>query len=601
MNVNHVKKIIKIILAISILIIIFKLSLTRIPGSDVWLYLNIGKDIIQKGKFPTGDTYSFTAYGKPWMAHEWLSGTIFYLIYKTPGENALFYFNFIILAITFLLIFYFIDKKTNLPFIAFLITVTVAFTCTNYFDIRSRIFTYLFTVVTIMILEIERKKLLILLLPIILILWVNLHGGFVVFFIIIFFHILNSWEIIKDKNYPEITPVITGTIISILAIGLNPYSYRLLLYPIAWSQNTIFKKTLQEWQPLRNDENGYYLYIIVIAITAILSLMVIKKGRIGDILAIIFFTYLSMTARRHIPILCLYFAFIMGTNVFYLLPKIPFFNIEQFRRLLFSILIFLLSGAYLLSGPLTKNPFKYVIVNEIFPYKACDFISKSDIKYKTYNFYAWGSFITWKLSSKFKVFIDGRANTIYPEKVYIDYMSIENGKDDYENILKKYKVISCLVTQLHPVSLRLLENSKWDIVFADEISLLFIKKENTSGITKNLMPYAFYLKRAETYEMRKAYFEAIISLKIAERMEPEMAEINIKTGDIFRTIKQNYKAIEEYNKGISKNPSIKYGHYRLGEMYEIIKDREKALEEYKLELKNYPGDKNTLQKINSLK
>ena len=57
---------------------------------------------------PKTDFYSFTNYGRAWVAHEWLSEAIFYAIYSRLGFNAL----IIVFALLTALAFWIAFKRT---------------------------------------------------------------------------------------------------------------------------------------------------------------------------------------------------------------------------------------------------------------------------------------------------------------------------------------------------------------------------------------------------------------------------------------------------------------------------------------------------------
>src|SRR6266436_9052094 len=39
---------------------------------DVWWHIKVGQDLLRTHHWPTTDPYSFTAFGTPWLAYEWL-------------------------------------------------------------------------------------------------------------------------------------------------------------------------------------------------------------------------------------------------------------------------------------------------------------------------------------------------------------------------------------------------------------------------------------------------------------------------------------------------------------------------------------------------
>ena len=50
----------------------------------------------------------------------------------------------------------------------------------------------------------------------------------------------------------------------------------------------------------------------------------------------------------------------------------------------------------------------------------------------------WGEYCIWKLYPQFKVSIDGRYKTVYPESFIDEYFQFLYGNDDWELFLKKY-------------------------------------------------------------------------------------------------------------------------------------------------------------------
>ena len=53
------------------------LALLKSTDPDYWWHLRTGQLIAQTHAVPTVDSYSFTANGKAWLAHEWLSELLF--------------------------------------------------------------------------------------------------------------------------------------------------------------------------------------------------------------------------------------------------------------------------------------------------------------------------------------------------------------------------------------------------------------------------------------------------------------------------------------------------------------------------------------------
>src|SRR5215472_13335444 len=50
--------------------------------SDTFWHIGVGNWILQHHRFPTVDPFSYTAFGKPWFAADWLLDLLFAVLYR---------------------------------------------------------------------------------------------------------------------------------------------------------------------------------------------------------------------------------------------------------------------------------------------------------------------------------------------------------------------------------------------------------------------------------------------------------------------------------------------------------------------------------------
>src|SRR5258706_8285097 len=62
---------------------------TALRDGDTGWHLATGAWIVAHGAVPHSDPFSFTAAGKPWVAHEWLSELLMYAAYRAAGWSGL--------------------------------------------------------------------------------------------------------------------------------------------------------------------------------------------------------------------------------------------------------------------------------------------------------------------------------------------------------------------------------------------------------------------------------------------------------------------------------------------------------------------------------
>lgn len=65
------------------------ITVTPVANNDIWLHLENGRLILEQGRVPKADPYSFTAAGARFYAHEWLAGVIFELVHRAAGIGGL--------------------------------------------------------------------------------------------------------------------------------------------------------------------------------------------------------------------------------------------------------------------------------------------------------------------------------------------------------------------------------------------------------------------------------------------------------------------------------------------------------------------------------
>ncbi|MFH1768999.1 MAG: hypothetical protein ABH858_07550, partial [Candidatus Omnitrophota bacterium] len=153
----------------------------RAADPDLWGHVKFGEDIWRSKSIPRLDHYSYTADNMPWVNHEWAAEVFFYLIYSRLGPEGLVLFKTavgLLLALVLWQTARIRARSLSLTGPVFLVisSSVIAFG----FAIRPQIFTYLFFALFLYLLYLFRYtgKRHIFFIPLITVLWVNSHGGF---------------------------------------------------------------------------------------------------------------------------------------------------------------------------------------------------------------------------------------------------------------------------------------------------------------------------------------------------------------------------------------------------------------------------------------
>ena len=149
--------------------------LPEADGADLWWHMAAGRWVITHGAVPLQDMFTHTEFGQDWADHEWLWGVLAWAVYELHPDLVA-WANLALAASIFALVGLRAFDRSGSWAAACLVTWFAAAASHWYIDVRPPLFTLLFTA---LILATTRFKWAPFLWPLLMLLWVNLHGGFI--------------------------------------------------------------------------------------------------------------------------------------------------------------------------------------------------------------------------------------------------------------------------------------------------------------------------------------------------------------------------------------------------------------------------------------
>jgi hypothetical protein len=119
------------------------------------------------------------------------------------------------------------------------------------------------------------------------------------------------------------------------------------------------------------------------------------------------------------------------------------------------------------------------IMEEKWPVKAVAYLETHPVPAPMYNDYLFGGYLIWQMSDRNKVFIDGRADIYERTGVLADYLAIGRLGSATPFLLDAYRLESCLIKRGEPLSTLLESSPRWQKIYGDEQSVLFVRKAGT--------------------------------------------------------------------------------------------------------------------------
>ena len=455
--------------------------------ADSTLHTRIGQHILATGSIPHHDLFAFSKPGQEWYAFEWLTESIFGAVYNYASYKGLTFLagTLIALYVTFLLK-YMVWRGAN-GFIALLVVLVTATATSLHFFVRPHLFTLLLLAISLAILEHNRRtpggRLIWLLVPITT-LWVNLHGGFAVFFALLGLRVLGCaaeayfWEEHRAERRREAIQLTKLGVACSLASLVNPYGIALHLHILETLRNPWIQANVSEFlsPDFRGEELMHFMILLFAGLICLVPL--VRERKIGEALSILFLAYISLISVRHLTIYALVAAPIIACQLTglwrglvgggskasllgivgdigeTLTLKLP--GTSAFIPVVIAVLPFLPG----VNWP-TQFPDGEVPVNMI--EKHHDLIANS----RVFTPDQVSDYLIFRNYPEQRVFMDSRHNYYGPE-IGDEYLAVIGGKADWRKLLNKYKVDVLLIRSGGPLASLARESGEWRAVGSDK-------------------------------------------------------------------------------------------------------------------------------------
>lgn len=473
---------------------------------DLWARLVVGMGVVQTGHVFKHDFLSYMP-THTWYDHEWGSSVIFYLSQHFFGAAGL----LILQTVLIFLIFFTISKiiklrgvKTTHPYnFLFYYAAFIAMADSLIQPIRCQVFSFLFFAVFIYILEKVRlakgsDKLLILL-PVIMLVWNNLHGGCVSGIGLIVLYALG--EFLNRKPFMKYIYALLGTV---AVLPINPWGFDYLIY--LFKANTMQRQYITEWSGLfanhyvyaRMKFKFYALFMIFVELGVIAKRFKDKTFYFDKtkFLLIAATLFLALQHIKLIPLAVIAMTAFLYDDYYTALNTVTrnFFNkIASAKDAI--VYIFIL---FFVFSRINEKAFEPIINYQKYPVIATEFIRLNNFKGNLMVSFGYGSYVSYKLYPNVKVFIDGRY-----EEVYYDFMlPLQNKfyllKTGWDEVLKKYPPDIMIIEKSYAVYYALLKRKDYSLVYEDNHVGVFVTpklvKEANGKFKKPSLDDKYYVK-----------------------------------------------------------------------------------------------------------
>jgi len=457
---------------------------------DTGYHIRTGEYIIETWSVPHHDIFSFHTPPIPWTAHEWLSEVIMAILHQCFGLTGVVVFFSCLIASTYYLIFRQLRKDDGNIFIVIIIVILVFATSHLHWLARPHIFSLLLLVIWYRILDDYEycgiSKFYVL--PPLMILWVNLHGGYITGIILLGIYctgnLFRCWQQDPAARAAAFTRFrhYFVYLFGCLAVTLiNPYGYRILLFPLKLVGNKFLMDHVNEFLSPNFHENIIFKYLLMLTI-AILALSS-KRLNFIELLLVIFFTNMALYSIRHVTLFAIVVAPIILKRANELVVQTDDFLVQVFRQRAAGIAVidasargffWPLAGVAMVLVLAAHGAIKFNFDESIHPVAAVEFLKQQKIQGKIFSSDGFGDYIIYAAWPEYSVFIDGRSD-MYGEGIAKEYYKIIRCEPGWEKVLDKYNIDLIMYEASSILSYYLAKNNEWGLVFSDKVAHIYVR------------------------------------------------------------------------------------------------------------------------------
>ncbi len=463
--------------------------------SDTWWHLRAGAWMLEHGRWLTVDPFSLTRQGQPWLYPGWLAEIALVSDFRALGFAGLDLLTGCMVLLGFLCLWPVLQSG---QLVRGFVLILAASASGVFWSARPQIFSLALTGAFVAVLELQRRRRSRAwwLLPLGMILWVNLHGGFGIGLLLIGTYVGGELleiglaplrgstraEVWTDRR-GVITNWLMGGGLSVLAVSLNPVGPRMLLYPLQTVSISVLRDYIQEWQSpdFHQLQMQPFLWMILL-LMFVLAVSSRRKGA-TELLLLVGFAYLGFDAARNIGLFAIVAAPILARHLDASLEPIRT-RLKDRRQAperlarLFNVTIGVLVAVAALARIASQLPdsVNRMAIQKDMPVAAVDFIQSQQPRGPLFNSYNWGGYVLWRLYPDYPSFVDGRTD-LFDDELLRSYLTAWSGQPSWQALFQKWGIRLVLIEPEAPLA-SVLQSVGWRVLYQDALAVVLVPPDS---------------------------------------------------------------------------------------------------------------------------
>jgi hypothetical protein len=397
-----------------------------------------------------------------------------------------------LLAITHWLLYQTLRSKSNDILLCTLVSILATATSSTHWLARPHAFSLVLTVIWCHCLDRFQCKnaRTLIYLPLLMLVWVNLHGGYFFGLILLGFYLIGNvvYSFVGRPDQLQQYRIKAKSLLLVLftTVGvcvINPYGIEILWFPIRVTSDRFVMDRVTEFMSPNFHEVLPFKYMLLAAI-GMLALSRFPLNLI-DAALITLVSYMALYSARHVSLFAIVAAPLLlraGESIIDRFP-VPFSQFYRNRNRNLTAIeanlngyVWPTIGTFIILGLVLTGTLKHQFNDKIFPVAAVEFLKKENITGNMFNNDEFGDYMIFTAWPNYLVFMDGRSD-MYGEKLGSAYLKLANVQPEWKDIISKFD-ISWIIFDTHSALTAVLrDQTDWQPIYSDQVATIFVKKD----------------------------------------------------------------------------------------------------------------------------
>jgi hypothetical protein len=472
----------------SVMVVILFLFIGAEQDPDFWWHLRIGQWMVDNGKLPATDIFTYTVPTHTWTDHEYLTEVLMWLTYSKLGVAALCVAFGLVTWAGFWLIYAQVRRQ---PFVIAGVGLALgAIAGSPIWGPRAQMITFALSCLELYWLQgyLSGRSRSLSFFPLVMVAWANLHGGWVIGFVWLGAALvaeLAGWATDREnpahRMHVRFLAIIAAA--SAVAVAATPHFLSLYPYPFQTAGSTAQQALIVEWA----SPDFHYLFLrpFEAMVFLVIAGFALRRPSLYEFLLTAVALFLALQSVRNIalfvaavtPVLISTYGswwkeFAARRKWTLDIPPRPPFAVVT------AIVLVLIVGltTFRVGSALTPSHQRQLDTTT-YPVAAADWLAAHpEIGTHMYNQYGWGGYLAYRFYPRKnrQVFIFGEA-ALMGDPLLNEYEDVQTLRPDWRQVLDKYGVDYVVYNRGAALSNVLATQADWRLVYEDPVAVIYVR------------------------------------------------------------------------------------------------------------------------------